>query len=143
MERVFDAPAERIFNAYVDPEQVPHWFGPAMLTTTVDHIDPRLGGTWRFVLHAADGGEYGFRGEFREIDRPTRLVSTFEFEGMPGQVKVDSLTLDKRDGKTRATAVSRFESKEERDDGLSDGDMESGARESWNRLAALVEGGAE
>jgi uncharacterized protein YndB with AHSA1/START domain len=65
------------------------------------------------------------------------LVSTFEFEGMPGHVIVDTLTLEEIDGRTRLTTTSVFASKEDRDGMIASG-MESGAAESLDRLAELL-----
>ena len=94
MTRVFDAPRERLFQAYTDPKLIPRWWGPARYTTAVDRMDLRPGGTWRYVHRGADGSEYAFRGEYREIVPPERLVSTFEFEGLPGHVSVDTASFE-------------------------------------------------
>ena len=83
-ERVFDAPRDRVWAAYTDPELIPEWWGPRRLTTTVDQMDVRRGGAWRFVHHDADGNENGFRGTYREVTPPERIVQTFEWEGMRG-----------------------------------------------------------
>jgi uncharacterized protein YndB with AHSA1/START domain len=104
----------------------------------VCEIDLRPGGAWRFVERQTDGNEYGFRGEFREIVPPERLVYTFEFEGAPGHVALETLTFEDLDGKTRLTARSLFDSAEDRDGMLQSG-MEEGARETWDRLAELLE----
>src|SRR5437899_2326118 len=79
------------------------------------------------------GEEHGFRGEFREIVRPERIVWTFEYEGMPGHVSVDTLTLEEHEGKTGLTATSVFDSVEDRDGMLKSG-MEEGAAETYDRL---------
>ena len=136
MTRVFDAPRELVFKAYTDPQSIPRWWGPNSTITTVDKMDVRPGGAWRFVQRDANG-EYGFHGEFREIVPPERLVQTFEFEGMPGHVIVDTLVFEDLGGKTRLTATSLFASLEDRDGMLATG-MEGGATESWDRLAALL-----
>src|SRR5688572_18911430 len=92
MSRVFDAPRELVFKAYTDPQAVAHWWGLRSTTTLVDKMDVRPGGEWRYVQRDADGNEHGFHGEYREVDPPARLVSTFEWEGMPGHVMVDAVT---------------------------------------------------
>ena len=73
-----------------------------------------------------------FRGEYREIVRPERIVWTFEFEGMPG-ANVESFTLEERDGKTLFTGTSVFDTVEQRD-GMLESGMEGGAAESMDRL---------
>jgi uncharacterized protein YndB with AHSA1/START domain len=137
MSRVFAAPRELVFRAYTEAEHIPHWWGPRGLTTTVETLELRPGGAWRFVQRDQDGNEYALRGEFREVMAPERLVYTFEFEGMPGHIVVDTLTFEERDGKTTLTARSLFASVEDRD-GMLESGMESGAVESWDRLAELL-----
>jgi uncharacterized protein YndB with AHSA1/START domain len=94
IERVFDAPRDLVFRAYTDPGLIPRWWGPGYLTTTVEQMDVRPGGTWRYVQRDPDGNEYAFHGEYREVDPPARLVSTFEFEGAPGAIMVDSAAFE-------------------------------------------------
>ncbi|HEX2283179.1 MAG TPA: SRPBCC family protein [Thermomicrobiales bacterium] len=138
MTRVFDAPRELVFQAHTDPQHVQHWWGQRGSTTIVDTMDVRPGGAWRFVQRDPEGNEYGFRGEYREVVPPERLVYTFEFEGMPGHILVETITFEEHDGKTRLTSTSLFTSVEDRD-GMLESGMESGAIESWDRLAELLE----
>ena len=137
MTRVFDAPRALVFEAYTDPRHVPHWWGLRGNTTIVDKMDVRPGGQWRYIQRAPDGTEYAFNGEYREVAPPERLVSTFEFEGMPGHIAIDAAQFDERDGKTTLTVTSTFTTKEERDGMLQSG-MEGGANETWDRLAELL-----
>ena len=137
MTRVFDAPRELVFQAFTDPDLIPRWWGWRDATTIVDKMDVRPGGLWRFVSRGPDGVEFAFNGEYREVVSPERLVYTFEFEGMPGHVLVETLTFEERDGKTTLTNHSIFDSKEDRDGMLETG-MESGAAESRDRLEELL-----
>ncbi len=134
MTRVFDAPRELVFEAHTSCEHTRRWWGQRNSTMSVCEMDFRPGGSWRFVLRDTDGNEFGFRGEFREIVPPERIVWTFEFEGMPGHIAVETLSLSERDGKTTLTSTSVFDSVEDRDGMLKSG-MEEGARETWERLA--------
>ena len=139
MTRVLDAPRELVFEAHSKCEHMAKWWGPRKYALTVCEMDFRPGGAYRLVQRGPDGDEHGFRGEYREIVPPGRIVWTFEYEGMPGHVSVDTLTLeDLGGGKTRLTAHSRFDSVEDRDGMLQSG-MEEGAAETWDRLAELVE----
>jgi uncharacterized protein YndB with AHSA1/START domain len=138
MTRVFDAPRELVFAAHIDPQHVPNWWGQRNSTTIVDVLDARPGGAWRFVQRDPEGNEYAFRGEFREVVPPERLVYTFEFEGMPGHIVVDTITFEEHVGKTTILATSLFNSVEDRD-GMLESGMESGATESWDRLAELLD----
>lgn len=138
MTRVFDAPRELVFKAYTDPALIPQWWGPKSLTTTVDRMDVRLGGVWRFAQRDAEGNEYAFYGVYHAIVSPERLVYTFEFEGMPGHVLLATVTFEElNDGKTRLTDRSVFQSVEDRDGMLKSG-MEEGATESLDRFAELL-----
>src|SRR5881396_4223360 len=135
--RIMDAPPELVFKAYTDPELIPLWWGPRRYTITVDKMDVRPGGVWRYISRGADGAEDTFNGVYREVARPVRLVSTFEYEGMPGHIMVDTATFEEHGGKTKVTVTSRFETAEDRD-GMVKSGMEGGAAESWDRLAELL-----
>jgi uncharacterized protein YndB with AHSA1/START domain len=135
--RVFDAPRELVFRTSMDPNLIPKWWGPKSLTTTVDKMDVRPGGVWRYVQRDADGNEFAFHGVYHEISKK-RLVQTMEFKGMSGHVLLEIVTFEDIDGKTKLTEKSVFESVEDRDGMLKSG-MEEGAKETMDRLAELVE----
>src|SRR5689334_23104292 len=105
-------------------------------------MDVRPGGVRGFMLLALDGTDCGFRGEYREIVPPERLVQTYEFEGMPGHVSVETATLEEQGGKTKLTVTCLYQSVEDRDGHYHSG-MEVGTRESHDRLAELLETMAE
>jgi len=136
-ERVFDAPRGHVFAAYTDPELIPQWWGPRGATTIVDQMDVRPGGAWRFVHRDSDGGETGFRGTYREVTPPERIVQTFEWEGMPGHVVVETATFEDLGERTKVTTRSLFHTSEERDGMLASG-MERGLTETHDRLAELL-----
>jgi uncharacterized protein YndB with AHSA1/START domain len=138
-ERVFHAPRERVFQAFVDPELIPQWWGRRQDTTTIDKLDVREGGEWRFVTDGPDGST-AFRGTYRAIDRPARLEQTFEWEGMPGHIVVETATFeDLGGGRTKISTRSVFDTTEERDGMLSSG-MEIGMGESYEKLDELLAG---
>jgi uncharacterized protein YndB with AHSA1/START domain len=139
-ERVFDAPRDRVFAVYTDPQLIPSWWGPRRVTTTVDQMDVTPGGAWRFLMRDTDGEEIGFRGIYREVSPPERLVQTFEWEGMPGHVIVETATFEELDGRTKVTTTSLFHTTEERDGMLASG-METGLTETHDRLAELLAAG--
>jgi uncharacterized protein YndB with AHSA1/START domain len=138
MSRVFDAPRALIFKIYTDRKHIPQFWGPSKYTTIVDRLEVRVGGIWRFIQRDARGKEFAFNGVFKEINSPKRLVYTFKFEGMPGHVILETLTFEETNGKTTLTATALFQNIEDRDGMLNSG-MESGAAESWDRLAELLE----
>ena len=135
--RVFDAPRRLVFEAISKPEHVTRWWGPRSMTMVSCEMDFRPGGAWRFVKRGPDGNDYGFRGVYREIEPPERIVQTFEFEGVPGHVSVETATLEELDGKTKLTVKCLYQSVEDRDGHYNSG-MESGMRESHDRLAELL-----
>ena len=136
-ERIFNASREKVYAAMTDPELIPKWWGRHKDTTTVEELDVRVGGRWRFVSDGPDG-THGFSGTFRELDPPSRVVQTFEWDGMPGYISVDAAELeDLGDGRTRVVSTSTFHFGEERDGMLSSG-MEIGMGESYDRLEELL-----
>jgi uncharacterized protein YndB with AHSA1/START domain len=136
--RVFDASPEFLLKAYTDRNLIPQWWGPKRLITTVIKMDVRPGGIWRFIQRDSDGNEYLFNGMYHEIMAPTRLVYTFEFEGMPGHVTVETVTFEEEhSGKTRLTSKSFFQTVEDRDMMLNLR-VGGGAAESMDRLSELL-----
>jgi uncharacterized protein YndB with AHSA1/START domain len=140
--RVFDAPAELVFDATTKPELVRRWWGFETSEWLVCEIDLRVGGKWRYVVREGDM-EVGFHGEYREISRPHRLVFTEMYEGVPnpGQENypVNTVTLEEVGGVTTMTVLVQHTSKEDRDAVLESG-MEGGMQISYNRLEDLVRG---
>ena len=137
VERVFDAPRDRVFAVYTDPELISEWWGPRGTTTSVDEMDVRPGGRWRFVIRNSDGSETGFRGVFREVAPPERLVQTFEWEGMPGHVSVDTATFEDLGERTKVVSDSIFHTTEERD-GMIETGMEGGLNDTYDRLEEVL-----
>jgi uncharacterized protein YndB with AHSA1/START domain len=133
LSRLFDAPRELIFEVCSSCEHLARWLGPRTMTMVSCEMDFRPGGRYRYIQRGPDGAEYGFRGEIREITPPARIVQTFEFEGMPGHIALETLTLEEHEGKTRLTVRALYDSVEDRDGILQSG-MEGGVRESWDRL---------
>ena len=135
--RVFDAPRDLVFRAFTEPDLLVQWLGPRKLTMTIDRYDLRAGGSWRYV-HEDDAGEtFGFHGVFHGEPSPDGFVQTFEFEGAPGNVQMDTLTLEEVDGKTTVRTNSVFQSVEARDAMFQAG-MAEGMNEGYDRLDDLV-----
>lgn len=140
--REFDAPPERVFRAYTDPDLVIQWLGPRGLTMRVDRYDARSGGSYRYVHSADDGTEYAFHGVFHEVRPDERIVQTFTYEDWPDGVSLETTAFDDLGGgRTRITTKSLMDSLEARDAMLASG-MESGVRDGHERLDALLRGTA-
>jgi uncharacterized protein YndB with AHSA1/START domain len=140
MTRTFNAPRALVFEAMTKPEHVQKWWGPRGSTLSTCEIDLRVGGAWRFVERGADGHEHPFKGEWREIAPPQRLVFTqiYDVEPFSDKEVLVTVVLTEQDGETLMTETISFKSKEDRDGMLQSG-MESGASESLDRLAELLE----
>lgn len=138
MTRVFDAPRDLVFEAHSSAEHMKHWWGPRNYEVVSAEVDFRPGGKWRIVHRGPDGVDYGFRGEYREIVPPESITWTFEFEGAPGQVAVETVKLEEHDGETTLTVTSVAPSKEARDAVLESG-MTEGAAETWDRLEEYLQ----
>ena len=135
--RDFDAPRDLVFRAHTDPSLLVQWLGPRDLTLTIDCYDVRNGGTWRYVHQDVQGQEYGFHGVFHGTPSPDAIVATFEFEGAPGHVKLDTTTFEQRGSTTLMRTVSSFQSVQDRDAMVASG-MERGVRDSGERLEELL-----
>jgi uncharacterized protein YndB with AHSA1/START domain len=136
IERVFNAPRDRVWRAMTDPELIAQWWGRGN-KVVVERFDLERGGHWRFVEHS-DHGVHGFEGRFAEVAPPERVVQTFEWDGMPGHVALETLTLeDLGDGRTRLVTTSLFLTAEDRDGMLQSG-MEGGVNESYAALDRVL-----
>ena len=131
VERIFNAPRERVWRAMTDPKLVAQWWGRGN-KLVVERMEVEPGGQWRFVEHAPDGVQ-GFEGRYREVTPPERIVQTFAWDGMPGHVIVETATLEDLGDRTKFVSVSLFDTPEDRDGLLATG-MEQGMNESYAAL---------
>ena len=136
-EREFDAPRALVFRAFSEPDLLVQWLGPERYEMVIDRYDLRDGGSWRYVHRDADGNEYGFHGVFHGPQTIDGMLQTFEFEGYPGHVALDKLTLEERDGRTIVRTHSVHQSVEARD-GMVGSGMAAGMAEGYRRLDALL-----
>lgn len=133
----FAAPPDLLFRAYTDPDLLARWLGPRGLTLTIDHIDPRHGGTWRYTGSDADGNKHFFHGVFHGTPSPDGIVRTLEFDGMPGHVCLEEVTFSERDQTTLVTQNTVYQSTQDRDQALYY-DMGEDIYESIERLEQLL-----
>ena len=138
-ERTFDAPRELVWKAFTDPESIPRWWGPHGTTTTVEEMDVRPGGKWRYVNSASDRDDVTFYGEYLEVTPPSGYKWTFMFdvEGVGPMGGPETHILEEVDGKTRITSIGHMGSPEAIDGALATG-MVGGAIETWDRLEVLL-----
>ena len=116
LSRTYDAPRDLVFEAWIDPVHVAEWWGPAGFTTTILEMEPRPGGTWRFIMHGPDGVDYPNRIDYLEITKPERLVYTHRSDEEPPQVQFEA-TLDfaERGGQTELSLRMLFRTAAERE----------------------------
>lgn len=137
--REFDAPRELVYRAHTEPEIFAQWLGPKDLSVDFEVFEPVSGGRWRFLNVDQDGNEYAFHGTFHEVT-PTRIIQTFEFEGLPetGHVSLETLTLeDLGNGRTKLTTHAVYQSVADRD-GMVQAGMESGVTEGYEKLDDIL-----
>lgn len=135
--REFDAAPERVWRAATDPELVVRWLGPARNEMRLDTWDVRPGGSYRYVHITPDGTEQGFRGVYHQVVPNELVIQTFEWEGAPDQVALETARYTDLGGRTRLTTRSVFPSVEALEMALRNG-MSEGVRESTDRLTALL-----
>jgi uncharacterized protein YndB with AHSA1/START domain len=138
IEREFDAPREKVWEAWTNPDLLKQWLGPRKYEMTIEKYDFKPGGSYRYI-HKGEDGEFAFHGVFHGIYGQEKMIQTFEFEGLPepGHVSLDTLTLEEKDGKTKAMTISVFQTPEDRD-GMIQSGMEKGVTEGYERLDDLL-----
>jgi uncharacterized protein YndB with AHSA1/START domain len=95
LHRVFRAPAERLYRAFLDPDAMAKWLPPHGFTGRVHHLDARVGGSYRMSFtNLTTGHSQAFGGEYLELMPNERLVYTDRFEdpNLPGEMRT-SVTL--------------------------------------------------
>jgi uncharacterized protein YndB with AHSA1/START domain len=137
--REFDAPPDRVYRAWTDPELVVRWMGPRSIGMRIEEWDCRTGGSWRYVALRDGETVAGFFGSFHEV-RPDRIVQTFTYDGYPDGVALETVWFeDLGNGRTRVRSQSLSDTFEARDAMLSSG-MDVGVREGYEKLDELLRG---
>jgi uncharacterized protein YndB with AHSA1/START domain len=142
--RSFKAPCDLVYKAYTTPELVKRWLlGPPGWTMPVCEMDVRVGGKYRWRWRSHEGGkEFGFHGEFKEVDAPAKLVHSEYYD--PGDVGGDmgegalvrvEFTEDR--GVTTMTTTMDFGNRRARDAAVSTG-MTDGMEQSYQLLDGVL-----
>jgi uncharacterized protein YndB with AHSA1/START domain len=111
LERIIDAPPEKIWRAYTDPAILSQWFSPKPWTITDAVVEPRVGGRFNFTMHGPDGEVFPNSGVFLEVVENRRMITTDAFTpdwkpaGQPFMVARIELE-PTGDGKTKYTATA-------------------------------------
>jgi len=128
--RVFDAPRELVFKMWTDPKHVAQWWGPNGFTSTIDEMDVRPGGVWRFVMHGPDGVDYKNKIVYKEILKPERLV----YSHVSGPRFDVTATFAGQGDKTELTVRMLFESAPQRDNAVKQFGAIEGLKQTLGRL---------
>src|SRR5512139_2850638 len=114
LSRLFDAPRERVFAAWTEPERMARWWGARGYTIPVSEAELRPGGSFRYCMRAANGHEHWVRGTIDEYDPPLRYTTTSLVEhdtpGLSGFEVVTIATFTEEAGRTRVTIDTRARS---------------------------------
>lgn len=135
--RAFSAPRDLVFRAHVEPDLLVQWLGPSRMAMTVHCLEARHGGAWRYTHRDATGAEYGFRGVFHGDPSPKGIIQTFEYEGAPGSVSLQTMTFAEHNGGTLLRVNAIYQSVADRDSYVESG-MDKGVYDSMDRLDALL-----
>lgn len=109
VSHIFNASRQRVWDAYVEPEEIMHWWGGSTRRPKSCYNDVRVGGIWRFAIPVADGKEYIMSGMYREVELTKRLVYTDGFgeaDNLRPQALVTITFEDLPDGRTKLTKTS-------------------------------------
>lgn len=136
LESIVNVPLKFVFQAHTDPKLIPYWWGPAKYTTTVEEMDVRPGGKWRYIQQDTKGNRHVFFGEYKEIVPLKKITWTFRYEPYP-DISVETVEFfEINEKQTKIRVRSTYPSKEVRDAVLQSG-MESGYKESLDRLEKI------
>ncbi len=135
--REVNAPREIVFRAYTEPDLLVQWLGPRRYAMTIDRLEIRDGGTWRYLHRGDDGTEYAFRGVFHGTPSLDGIVQTFEFEGAPGNVALEPLTFEPQGAGPLLRTNSVYQTVAARDAMIESG-MEGGVNDGYDRLDELI-----
>jgi uncharacterized protein YndB with AHSA1/START domain len=115
MTRKFDAPIALVFDVLTKAEHVSRWFAPFSCQASACSIDLRVGGDYHMAFVTEDGAECSFRGTYLEVERPTRTVATWLFEGWPDAHAIETVELREAHGVTTMTSTLSFRDQAGRD----------------------------
>jgi uncharacterized protein YndB with AHSA1/START domain len=135
--RIFDAPRELVWKAWTHREHVARWWGPNGFTNTIEQMDVRPGGVWRFLMHGPDGTDYPNVVTFVEVVEPERLVYDHGDDENPSQFSTTA-TFEDLGGRTRLTMRLLFPTAAEHDRTIREHGAVEGLAQTLGRLEAYL-----
>ena len=138
IERTFDTTPEKFFKAVTTKELIEKWWTGPGYEVKVEEYDPREGGKSRFVQHK-DGQEFAFFGVLHEVS-PTRIIQTFEFDGLPerGHVIMEKMEITPIDGSKLTMKVTQAYFSVRDRDGMLQSGMEDGMNDTYAVLDEVL-----
>ena len=130
VRREIAAPAETLFDAWLDAESLGTWMRPRTISETRAETDPRVGGGFRIVM-VSDGSDLLHHGTYREIDRPNRLVFTWSSAATDDRDSVVTVTFAPTDSGSTMVEIHQV--------GLPDEESRAGHTEGWSDALAKLE----
>lgn len=134
--RMLDAPRERVWEAWTNPQHVANWWGPNGFTTTIEKMDVRPGGVWKHVMHGPDGTDYPNSSVFKEVVKPERIVFAHGGgrAGEPGASFISTWTFEALGNQTRVTIRMVFPTTADRDRVVREYNAIEGGQQTLGRL---------
>jgi uncharacterized protein YndB with AHSA1/START domain len=102
LKKTFDAPVDLVWEAWTQPEHIAQWWGPKGMPLTVVEHNFKVGGTWKYVMPMPNGSEFISEGQYSEIVRFQRIVTSANFRPMTEGVEIRVL-FEKNGDKTNFT----------------------------------------
>jgi uncharacterized protein YndB with AHSA1/START domain len=135
--RIFAAPKELLYKVFTDPKHKAIWWRCNSVTNTLVQMDVRTGGAWRIIQKDNNGKEFAFHGKYLEVIPLEKIINTSEFEGMVGHIITETTTFEEKEGKTKLTITSLFQTREDLE-GMIKAGMEYGTTESMDHIEELL-----
>jgi uncharacterized protein YndB with AHSA1/START domain len=130
VRREIAAPAETLFDAWLDAEKLGTWLRPRSTSETRAETDPREGGDFRIVM-VRDRDDIVHRGTYREIDRPRRLVFTWSSLATDHRDSVITVTFEPLESGSTVVEIHQV--------GLPDEESRAGHTAGWSDALAELE----
>jgi uncharacterized protein YndB with AHSA1/START domain len=128
IERIVKAPVDKVWDAWTQSSQFAKWFGaPGKVDPASAASDLKVGGAWKVTTVGDDGSKFPFSGKYRELNKPGKLVLTFDDPSNPANPNVEVVIVmlqDLGDGKTQMIMTQAGN--------LPDAEYEGPLKKGWN-----------
>lgn len=137
IQRLYDAPLHAVWDAWTDPKQAAHWWGPRGFTITTHSHDLRPGGVWRYTMHGPDGVDYPNKTFYLEVVKHSRMVYDQGYDDQPPLFRV-TVQFTEVDGKTSLDLRMGFATPEVAEQ-MKGFIKKAGGNATWDRLGEYLE----